>query len=316
MENINKKCVFCSNTRFLKIASFYLHLHGIVGIYMCMECGLMSSFPILDAETIKDLYIERDYLFSGDKAPSGYRDYLKYNAKKMMNYGLAFGRFLKKIKFKGNLLEIGCAYGYFLRGIASSYGWDVMGIEVSPQAAIHARKMGLSIKVGMFEEMQLEAENFDCICMNDVLEHMKDPVACLGKVKDLLKRGGILLLNLPNGGSDVRLFTRNKKILFSPHYHLHFFQEGTIRRILDRFEFKVIVFKKKDCLLALRIMGVMPTGRVLYYVDTAGEKTKISRLEKCRSSEYLRNALGLIKDNLAGKKNNFTQTMRIIAQKT
>lgn len=82
-------------------------------------------------------------------------------------------KIIKNLK-KGNLLEVGCSYGFLINNLHKN-GWNVEGIEISKEASDYARNiLGLDVFTGKIEEYNPK-EKFDVIIMMDVLEHLTDP---------------------------------------------------------------------------------------------------------------------------------------------
>jgi 2-polyprenyl-3-methyl-5-hydroxy-6-metoxy-1,4-benzoquinol methylase len=72
-------------------------------------------------------------------------------------------------------------------------GWDVSGIEVSEEAAAHARALiGGTIHTGTLESHPFAPNTFDLILMSHSLEHFLSPADALRRVRALLKDGGFL----------------------------------------------------------------------------------------------------------------------------
>jgi len=97
---------------------------------------------------------------------------------------------------------------------------------------------------------QLPLAYFDCVTMNDVLEHMTDPFQVLLSVKDLLAPGGRIVCSLPN----LRYYPILKQFVCGKdfHYvdwgvldrtHLRFFTEKSILRHMKELGFKVLDIK-------------------------------------------------------------------------
>jgi SAM-dependent methyltransferase len=96
----------------------------------------------------------------------------------------------------GRLLDVGCAGGHFLAA-ARKRGYDVVGIEYSRTMAEYAREAyGLDVLQGDFVELDVPG-TFDIVHMEDVLEHLSDPLAVLRKIRHLLVPSGFLVVDGP-----------------------------------------------------------------------------------------------------------------------
>ncbi|MBU1127246.1 class I SAM-dependent methyltransferase [Patescibacteria group bacterium] len=108
--------------------------------------------------------------------------------------------FLKKIlkfKTKGSLLDVGCAYGFFL-DFARDY-FEIEGVDISSHAISVAKKKlprETKLRIQKLEKMKL-AGKFDVITCFDVLEHLENVDQALKVVERYLKNDGILVITVP-----------------------------------------------------------------------------------------------------------------------
>ena len=106
----------------------------------------------------------------------------------------------------GRMLDLGCGDGTVL-WLAREDGWDVKGIELFPEHVELVRHtLGLDVEASDITSYQGINEAWDCVVLTHVLEHLPDPVGALRKIHDLLKPGGIAVLEFPNiDAFDARL---------------------------------------------------------------------------------------------------------------
>lgn len=98
----------------------------------------------------------------------------------------------------GSLLEIGSANGDFLASLQKQ-GWDVQGIEVSPDAVEYSRtQYGLNVFQGEFLERPDDGTRFDIIVMWAVLPHIHNPVPTVARASELLASNGKLIILCAN----------------------------------------------------------------------------------------------------------------------
>ncbi len=104
---------------------------------------------------------------------------------------------------RGRLLEVGCGHGLLLDE-ARRRGYNVEGIELSVQAARHAREiLGLKVREMALEDLPPDGDRYDALVLIDVLEHLSDPVGALERSCALLAPGGALLMATPDPSSLV-----------------------------------------------------------------------------------------------------------------
>ncbi|MCB1199970.1 MAG: class I SAM-dependent methyltransferase [Leptospiraceae bacterium] len=113
--------------------------------------------------------------------------------------------YFKFDKDKKSFIDIGCATGEYLFR-AKDYYQMVFGLEVSSKMAEFVRnKLNIEVFTDKFEDLS-ENLKFSCIHMSHVIEHIPDPHVWLKKTKQLLTRGGILVIKVPNIFSPDRRF--------------------------------------------------------------------------------------------------------------
>jgi SAM-dependent methyltransferase len=106
---------------------------------------------------------------------------------------------IKHFPVAASLLEIGCGTGFILAGIATAYPkLHLVGSDLHQEALAYAqtRLPGTTL-------LQMDAgnipyvEEFDVICAFDVLEHIPCAKAALKQIHQALKRGGGLMITVP-----------------------------------------------------------------------------------------------------------------------
>ena len=122
---------------------------------------------------------------------------------------------------KGKVLDVGCAYGYFLKPFIDA-GFDSYGVDVSEHAIETARKLfpEATFKVCNVDTSPLPFKDnyFDCVIQIFLLEHVENYYQTLKECRRVLKKGGLLFIYIPTEkrwyGDDthINIFS-TKKIL-------------------------------------------------------------------------------------------------------
>lgn len=96
-------------------------------------------------------------------------------------------------------LDIGCGNGVFGASIQSKFGAEVWGVELTAAAA-EASKILHKVFCGPIQEQMadLPDQYFDCICLNDVVEHLIDPWSVLRQLQHKLTPRGVIVASIPN----------------------------------------------------------------------------------------------------------------------
>jgi SAM-dependent methyltransferase len=113
-------------------------------------------------------------------------------------------------------------------------GWDVQGIEVSEYAAERARARGVAVTTALAESVAAPAGTYDCVCLWDVLEHVRDPAAVVCQAGAALRPGGVLALSTGDLTSWCARWSGAGWHLFNLPEHLFFFSPASLRALLAR----------------------------------------------------------------------------------
>lgn len=238
----------------------FLYVRNGCDILQCSVCHLgRTETSGFDPES----YYTRDY-FDGGHA-DGYADYLGAEPVLRREFSATVD-FIRGFKPGGRLLELGCAYGFFLAA-AKPY-FDVTGIEIAEDAAAHGRSLGLNVITGAADENMLSGlAPFDVIVLLDVIEHLPDPLGTLALCEQHLAPGGIVVIATGDFGSWPARLAGARWRLMTPPQHLWFFTRESMRGMaeklglrMERFEhpwkivpLSLIVFQLK------RMLGLRPT---------------------------------------------------------
>jgi predicted SAM-dependent methyltransferase len=80
-------------------------------------------------------------------------------------------------------------------------------VDIADQAIASLARSGIEGRAGRFEAMAWEEPAPDVIVMNQVIEHLDDPAAVVRRAYELLKPGGVLMLETPSVDAwDARWF--------------------------------------------------------------------------------------------------------------
>lgn len=149
-----------------------------------------------------------------------------------------------------NVLDVGCATGttgaYLKEKGIARY---VMGVEYSPEMAAVAEGVLDGVVVGDLENRatlrQLNPDvQFDLIICGDILEHLRNPEAVLGWLKELGTKKVKIIISVPN--------MQHAEAIFNLAFRGYWPKND--RGIFDRTH--VQVFTKKNLMELLRINGL------------------------------------------------------------
>ncbi len=201
-------------------------------IYRCPTCSFAQTDLAKNYTTfVKDHYSKGYFL--GDPTRSAYANYerdkpvIVRNMKKFLTH-------IQQHKQKGKLLDVGCAYGYFVE-LARAQGFDAYGFDPSTYAASQAKKLNgpNRIKVGTITEVEYPNKQFDVITLFDVFEHLQDPIGDIARLKRWLKDDGIIVIATGNTQSAAAKIFGRRWTFYIPPQHLSFFTKDNMKTFLS-----------------------------------------------------------------------------------
>lgn len=202
-------------------------------IERCASCDTRFLPPSEIPADLESLYTAE--YFSGG-ADTGYPSYQQDAPMLERNFAERVRR-IGAWRAPGRLLDVGAAYGYFVKA-ACEAGWRASGIELAADVAREGSRLAQAeILAGDFLTAPL-APGFDVITMFDVIEHVRDPLAWLARARALLAPGGLLVIETGDVASAwARLLGRHWYFL-DPPQHLWYFTGDGLAALLARAGFR------------------------------------------------------------------------------
>jgi SAM-dependent methyltransferase len=206
----------------------------------CERCGFRHAVPLPDPAALEREYRETYY---AQEKPT----FLSHAGEDQAWAELAQTdrlEIFEQCSAGRRLLDIGCGPGFFLK-TASERGWQVKGIEPSRQAAAHARSLGVEVMEGFFNAETAPAlGRFDAVHLNNVLEHIPDPIALLTLARGLLDKGGLICVNVPNDYSPFQLAADaamgTGEWWLAPPHHLNYFDFESLSGLIEGLGFAIV----------------------------------------------------------------------------
>jgi len=191
----------------------------------CKKCDFMFIYPPPTIQTQKEYY-NKSY------QKGTYKVYTNQdNLRKKLNEK----RYLEIEKYnpKGNLLDIGCASGFFL-DVATKYGLSIFGVELSEEAVKIARLKNKNIFHGTLEAAKYNNSFFDIVTIYDIIEHVVDPNSMMKEVSRIIKPGGLIVITTPDTNSWHAKIMRKNWGFIIPLEHLCYFSHLSMKLLLEK----------------------------------------------------------------------------------
>jgi 2-polyprenyl-3-methyl-5-hydroxy-6-metoxy-1,4-benzoquinol methylase len=199
----------------------------------CNNCQLVYTVPRLLGPAMAAYYEERYY---------GTRN-IRFNRlfeRLILWFRQRRGRKLARMRPAGRVLDIGCGRGLILAHLQKR-GWEAHGVELNEAAARHVQSIpGVRVSVGEFDARNFAEGYFDVVILWHVLEHLADVGSALDGASRILRRGGLLVIAVPNITSwQARLTRFHWFHLDLPRHYAHFSTDW-LRRELAARRFRVL----------------------------------------------------------------------------
>ena len=231
-------CPICSydNTYFkFKLFDDRYGYPGFYDIRKCRNCDHHFLNDSLNIQKINDLYT--NYYPRNTFKVDRYKPYQEKKGFSAWLNGLdrsAFRWVPKNIR----VLDIGCGFGESL-GYHEKRGCDAYGVEADENITKVVDKYGFNVHVGLFRPDLYKPAFFDFVTMDQVIEHIVNPIETLKGIATVLKSGGVAILSTPNAnGWGARTFKRHW-INWHVPYHIQFFSKRSMRIAAEKAGLKI-----------------------------------------------------------------------------
>jgi len=157
-----------------------------VALLKCNNCSSYFSKIEFSRQTLND--------FSGGSINVYNKDYVLNRVQDIISYSLKKNWLTSK---NADFLDIGCGAGWSLV-MAEKKKFNAYGIEPMKVASDYANNT-LKVKVinSLFRSSIFKIQKFDFIMMDQVLEHVPNPLETIVDAFRLLKPGGLFFLGVP-----------------------------------------------------------------------------------------------------------------------
>jgi SAM-dependent methyltransferase len=189
-----RPCPICGSRRIKELGARGGRAHhegkGVeTRIVRCKDCQVVYTHPTLIPE-------------SNPYAKESAEDYFQlHDSQQKILQGERLAKYAEGVLgTAGRMLELGCGRGELLKG-ALNRGWSVYGVEMTEDYARVARSHGVEIEEAAIENCKSLDQTYDVILLAAVLEHLYDPMKTLERIRNALRPGGLLFIDVPNESS-------------------------------------------------------------------------------------------------------------------
>jgi len=286
----SKKINNCQDYEYKYPGSFYFHI--------CRTCSTCTLNPFQSDSKLSSYYPD---------------DYHSYNTESnfilkvlyRITYFLRFRKYYSLLKpNKNRILDIGCADGKYFDYLNKNI--NITGIEFNDQISQEGRIKGRNIFTGTLKDLP-KGEKYDLVIMNNLIEHVNDPITLLQEALSFLEPEGCIFIETPNFRClDFKIWGSYWGGLHTPR-HTFIFSEESFHYLKSKLNIKIT-----------QVNYILNTGHwalsIQNYIESLDMKN--SNLYFGRSWYYKYLLLILIPVNFLQKLVHRTGSMEITIQKS
>ncbi|HEY2381638.1 MAG TPA: class I SAM-dependent methyltransferase [Terriglobia bacterium] len=251
IEDGHWQCLLCGNSRQQLETSGpdyeYASVPGQFTLSRCTSCGHVSLNPIPPPEAAAALYPAAYYTIN-PRSPLYLQGFI-YKRKIRED----IRRILSAVDVPQlrSIVDVGCgdaARLFELRGIAPPETECIgLDLQFQPELVKRARAARIDLVEGSETNLNsLREDAHDLMIMSQILEHLRDPVAVLERLRSKLTRNGLLLVETPNrGGLDYSLFRGRYWGGYHLPRHFHLFTRDSLAQTAKRSGYRIV---RQGCL--------------------------------------------------------------------
>lgn len=223
-----KTCPICKSTESHEFLKTYDHFYTSekFSIIECESCHFMWTFPCPNAHEISRYYNSQNYISHNNKA-SGLIN-RAYRIFQNINFFMKY-RSIKRNVPRGTWMDYGAGNGRFLEYLKRK-NIPVLGYEPDPNARKNSPP-GIELKDS--KEYSRASENYACITMWHVLEHVHNLDEILEIHYTNLNDDGVLVIALPNRDSHDANKYKSFWAAWDVPRHLWHFNESNITALAE-----------------------------------------------------------------------------------
>lgn len=224
----NQQCPLCSAQRCT------LLFNGHISIYRCKNCTAVFNASHRPLE-YEESYFNEEYRNQYGKTYLEDFDAIYALAKRRL------ARIASLTRHTSGLLDIGSAYGFFLKAALDEGFEDLSGIEISKEGANYCENtFGIPVQKADFDTFQFSG-NFNIITAWYFIEHLYDPAKAFCKIFNALNDKGVFAFSVPSFFGPQFTFHRNEWFQSHPPDHRVNFSPRLIRQYLRKLGFSKII---------------------------------------------------------------------------
>ncbi len=228
----------------------------------CAACTTVFLSPRLPPQALAAYYPPTYLPYRGEHAWGRFGAFVRRDQQRLDRNRLHTVRRFAPARGPVALLDVGCGRPTFLALLRQQTDWHLTGLDFVATGWQAESWPGLTLHVGEVNGLCPEP-TYDLVTMWHYLEHDYDPLATLRTLRDCLRSGGRLIIEVPDGQSlTARWQGAHWEGWHAPRHTVLYSGEG-FRRLLDRAGYRILTRYRYGTLDAFTLwwMGQMEKRR-------------------------------------------------------
>jgi 2-polyprenyl-3-methyl-5-hydroxy-6-metoxy-1,4-benzoquinol methylase len=259
------------NDEFSMNVTDYFKGKSFVDVFQCVDSGYKFFYPFS---------LAGDEQFYQDLQTIHKRLLIPYYRKWGYDHQYAF----ENINNNDVVLDVGCGSGIFLEK-AKTVTQHVFGLEFNEMAIHSCERKGISVSKELVQEhAQKRIETYDMVCAFQVLEHVYEVKNFIESMLIVLKKGGRLIIGVPNNDPYFQRFNKYVPLNLPPH-HMGLWNKQAFINLQKFFPLKFIE-AKYDNSSRLHLDAYFHAKKIMNVKSTIHKHTMAEKLKMFAVAPY------------------------------
>ena len=182
------------------------------------------------------------------------------------------------INTESRVLDVGCAMGGYLDYLHQQRFKNLFGIDLTEKYVNYANKQGkYTVKLGNAESIPFNGDNFDCLVIDQVMEHLVEPINAFKEARRVLREGGFFCIAVPDA------CRYDEKYFFDFYWfimreHIQHFDIEHLKLLAVQEGFELIDFRQSDAIMMSEKM-ILPNLNLIF--RSTGQRSEIKITNEC-----------------------------------
>ena len=210
----------------------------------CELCEFKHIVPLIDIEDQEKFYTEEFYQKETKNYIERHKEEYEWWCIEHNEKYDYFEKFINSNSEK-KILDIGSGPGFFLKA-GKDRGWNTIGIEPGKPAYKYSKQeLDLNIKNEFFcRETYKNHGLFDVVHLNNVLEHVLNPIDMLIMAKEVLLPNGLVCVTSPNDFNPLQVmaveYLNKEHWWVVPEHHVNYFDNKSLNNLFIKLDLSVV----------------------------------------------------------------------------